>query len=259
MNSILQTAERSSHLDPSENVIFQRHLIAYKEAASLVSGTILEIGSGEGYGVTELAPKAKKYIAVDKYDSPISDKAKADNNIEFKQMNVPPLRGIEDSSIDFVVTFQVIEHIQNDEKFIKEIYRVLKPGGKMILTTPNLIMSLSRNPWHTREYTPQAMTDILKTAFTNIDMKGIFGNEKIMQYYNENKKSVERIKKWDILNLEKNMPRWLLQIPYDILNRFNRQTLQDKNENLVDGVKYTDYSISEMTDQCLDYFCIATK
>ena len=33
---ILQTAERSSNLDPSENVIFQRHLIAYKEAAKLV-------------------------------------------------------------------------------------------------------------------------------------------------------------------------------------------------------------------------------
>ena len=31
---ILQTAERSSHKDSSENVIFQRHLIAYKEAAS---------------------------------------------------------------------------------------------------------------------------------------------------------------------------------------------------------------------------------
>ena len=60
---ILQTAERSSHLDPSENVIYQRHLIAYKEAAKLVSGTVLEVGSGEGYGIMELAPKADHYIA----------------------------------------------------------------------------------------------------------------------------------------------------------------------------------------------------
>ena len=259
MSSILQTAERSSHLDPSENVIFQRHLIAYKEDANLISGTILEIGSGEGFGVKELAPKANKYIAIDKYDSPISEKVKDNNNIEFKQMNVPPLRGIEDNSIDFVVTFQVIEHIKNDEIFVEEIYRVLKPGGKLILTTPNLLMSLSRNPWHIREYTPNEMIDILKTSFTKIDIKGVFGNEKIMQYYNVNKKSVEKIRKWDIFNLERNMPRWLLQIPYDILNRFNRNKLQDKNKSLVDNVKYTDYSISEMTDQCLDYFCISTK
>ena len=39
------------------------------------------------------------------------------------------------------------------------------------------------------------MQDVLKTSFTNIDMKGVFGNEKIMQYYDINKKSVARIRK----------------------------------------------------------------
>ena len=58
---ILQTAERSTNLDPSENVIFQRHLIAYKEAAKIISGTVLEIGSGEGYGILELAKKTDKF------------------------------------------------------------------------------------------------------------------------------------------------------------------------------------------------------
>ena len=97
---ILQTAERSSHLDPSENVIYQRHLIAYKEAAKLVSGTVLEVGSGEGYGIIELAPKADHYIAVDKYNTDISDELKKENNITFIQAEVPPLKGIEDNSVD---------------------------------------------------------------------------------------------------------------------------------------------------------------
>ena len=73
---ILQTAERSSRLDPSENVIYQRHLIAYKEASKIINGTVLEIGSGEGYGIIELAPKAEHYIAVDKYSTSISDELK---------------------------------------------------------------------------------------------------------------------------------------------------------------------------------------
>ena len=73
MSSIIQTAERSSHLDPSENVIFQRHLIAYIEASKLISGTVLEIGSGEGYGISELSKKAQKYIAIDKSDTPIHE------------------------------------------------------------------------------------------------------------------------------------------------------------------------------------------
>ena len=90
-------------------------------------------------------------------------------------------------------------------------------------------------------------------------MKGVYGNEKVMKYYEENKKSVENIRKWDILSLEKYLPRWLLQIPYDILNRFNRHKLQDNNKKLVDAVKHTDYSIKPMNSKCLDYFCVATK
>ena len=71
----------------------------------------------------------------------------------FPQLDFP------ENSVDFIVTFQVIEHIQDDEEFIKEIYRVLKAGGKLILTTPNRLMSLSRNPWHVREYSPEEMRD----------------------------------------------------------------------------------------------------
>ena len=80
---ILQTAERSSHLDPSENVIYQRHVIAYKEAAKIISGTVLEIGSGEGFGIAELAPQTEHYIAVDKYNTAISKELQANNKITF--------------------------------------------------------------------------------------------------------------------------------------------------------------------------------
>ena len=256
---ILQTAERSSHLDPSENVIYQRHLIAYKEAAKIISGTVLEIGSGEGYGIMELAPKAENYIAVDKYNTEISDELKKANNITFIQTEVPPLREIEDNSIDFVVTFQVIEHINNDKMFLKEIYRVLKPQGKVILTTPNSMMSLTRNPWHIREYTPKQMEDVLKISFDSYELKGVFGNDKVMDYYNKNKESVRKITRFDILNFQYWLPRWLLQIPYDILNRFNRNSLQDANEGIVNSLVYTDYSISTSNSDCLDHFCIATK
>ena len=256
---ILQTAERSSHLDPSENVIYQRHLIAYKEAAKFISGTVLEVGSGEGYGIIELAPKSDHYIAVDKYNTEISDELKKENNITFIQAEVPPLEGIEDNSVDFVVTFQVIEHIEDDEMFLQEIYRVLKPEGKLILTTPNIMMSLTRNPWHTREYTPEQMGKVLKNSFNNYELKGVFGNDKVMDYYNKNKESVRKITRFDILNFQHWLPRWLLQVPYDILNRFNRHSLQDNNEGIVNSIVYNDYSISSSNAKCLDHFCIATK
>ena len=256
---ILQTAERSSHLDPSENVIFQRHMIAYMETAKMISGKVLEIGCGEGYGLAELAPKTEQYLAVDKYDTPISKELKKQNNISFRQIEVPPLQGIEDNSIDFVVAFQIIEHINDDELFISEIFRVLRPGGKLILTTPNKLMSLTRNPWHFREYIPNEMQEILETSFKDINIKGVFGLGKAMDYYEKNKKAVEKITRWDIFNLQYLLPRFLLQIPYDIFNRINRQKLQDNNHDLVDKVTINDFCIKPMTDKCFDYFCIATK
>ena len=51
----------------------------------------------------------------------------------------------------------------------------------------------------------------------------------------------------------------MLQIPYDILNRFNRQKLQDDNLEMVKNISHTDYSIKENSDISLDHFCVATK
>ncbi|MEC7645954.1 MAG: class I SAM-dependent methyltransferase [Bacteroidota bacterium] len=256
---ILQTAERSTHLDPSENVVFQRHLIAYKEAAKIIGGTVLEIGSGEGYGIIELAPISDKFIAVDKYKPHILKGLKEKNDISFIQAEVPPLTQVDSASIDFVVTFQVIEHIHNDEFFLDEIKRVLKPGGKLIMTTPNILMSLTKSPWHIREYNPDQMREISQSVFSDVELKGVFGNEKVMQYYHKNKEAVEKITKWDVLQMRNWLPRWLLQIPYDILNRFNRHSLQDNNEDLVNTIKHTDYYIGDSYKTCLDHFVIATK
>ena len=63
---IVQTAERNTVSKETDNVLLHRHLIAYKEAAKRVSGQVLEIGCGEGYGMQYLAPNSESYFAVDK-------------------------------------------------------------------------------------------------------------------------------------------------------------------------------------------------
>ena len=183
----------------------------------------------------------------------------ANNKITFIRNEVPPLKEIEDNSVDFVVSFQVIEHIKNDKLFLQEIHRVLKSGGKAILTTPNILMSLSRSPWHIREYNAEQMKEILKSSFENIELKGVFGNNKVMDYYKKNKESVERITRFDIFKMQYWLPRWLLEIPYDILNRFNRHYLQDNNKEMVNSIIFSDYTVASSADDCLDHFCIVTK
>ena len=251
----MQTAERSSGHDPSEQVIYNRCLYAYKAASEIVSGNIIELGSGEGYGIQLLAPLAKSYIAVDKFDTNISGQP----NVVFRKQLLPSLAGIADNSFDFAVTFQVIEHIQDDKAFISEIHRVLKPGGILLLTTPNRSMSLTRNPWHIREYLASELSGIVGNSFNKVEVKGVFGSAVVMQYHEHNKASVRRITRFDVLNLQYKLPRQLLQIPYDIMNRINRRKLLKGNTEIVNKVSLSDFFLQDTTDNCFDLFVVATK
>ena len=158
-----------------------------------------------------------------------------------------------------VVSFQVIEHIKEDLEYLKEIHRVLKPGGKALISTPNIKMSLSRNPWHIREYTAKKLTDMAKTVFSKVEMLGVSGNEKVKTYHEDNKQSVNRMMKWDVLNLQYRLPAFMLKMPYEILNRINRNKLKEGNDGLVSEIHHSDYLLSKDADTSLDLFCIMEK
>lgn len=253
----IQTAERVSSFDPSDQVIFQRHLVAYNKAVDYVKGHLLEIGSGEGYGFDILIDHCDAFTALDKFP-PQHQFEHPSKEVFFKQASVPPFP-FEDGSFDSLVSFQVIEHIEEDEVFIYEMSRVLKDGGVGVLTTPNRTMSLTRNPWHVREYTPQELKVALSKHFSEVEVLGVYGNEAINKYYEANKKSVQKYKNLDIFNLEQRLPRKLLQMPYDLLNRFNRRKLMEKNTDTVQEIQWTDYRLETADDQCFDLFAVFKK
>lgn len=256
----MQTAERVSHRDMSDNYVYQRSILAYLETAKLISGNVLEIGTGSGYGISVVSPEATKFVTIDKFADP---KVKEENahltNVEYLQMTIPPIAGIADNSFDYVISFQVIEHIVKDGDYVKEIHRVLKPGGKFIVTTPNKPMSLSRNPWHIREYTVAELKTLLLKSFKSVETNGTYGNEKVMEYYNKNKEAVNRIMKYDILNLQYLLPRQILQIPFDYLNRRNRKKMLTADNTLVESIHHSDFYVAPAKEDCLDLFFIAEK
>ncbi|MEE0864236.1 MAG: class I SAM-dependent methyltransferase [Alistipes sp.] len=248
------TAERVS-LDVTDNFVYQRSRLAYVEAAKRVSGRVLEIGTGSGYGISIIAPSASEFVTIDKYRSEATKSLPA--NVSFCEAKVPPLP-FEDESFDFVVSFQVIEHIANDRRFVEEVRRVLRPGGKFIVSTPNRPMSLTRNPWHVREYRPEQLTSLL-SMFASVEELGVGGNERVWEYYRHNAESVRRIMRFDVLRMQWWLPRWLLQLPYDILNRMNRRKLHSRNTELTESIRMDDYRLQQVDNSCFDLFYIATK
>ncbi|PGH38917.1 MAG: SAM-dependent methyltransferase [Candidatus Nephrothrix sp. EaCA] len=255
----IYSTEIASQSIPSDNPIHQRLLYPYVQAAEMAKGSLLEVGCGEGRGVPCLMPRVSEYTAIDRNAEAIAGLQKQFPQGKYICDSFPPLRHFEAHSFDFAVSFQVIEHIKNDALFLSEISRVLKPGGLAMLTTPNRPMSLSRNPWHIREYAPEELAQKAQPYFSRLSMKGISGNQKVMAYYEQNKKSVEKIMKWDVLKLQYRLPGQLLRIPYEILNRMNRNKLKNTHSDLTLSINHTDFFLTENAEQGIDLFLIAQK
>ncbi|MBQ0081283.1 MAG: methyltransferase domain-containing protein [Alistipes sp.] len=254
---MMETAQRVS-TTLSDNFVFQRSLLAYYEACHhIVPGMVLEIGTGTGYGVDVIASSCREFITVDKKEP---RQLSSRENVSFRKMTVPPL-SFTDSSFDSVVSFQVIEHIRDDVKMVDEVYRVLRPGGRFVLTTPNANSSLTRNPWHVREYSAETLKLLLKSRFDNVSIFGVTGNEKVMAYYEKNRKAVERFRRFDPMDLEHRLPSWMLRVPYDIMNRINRRRLLQNNTALTSSIKMSDYRVEEYHEGTLyfDLMAVAVK
>jgi SAM-dependent methyltransferase len=70
-----------------------------------------------------------------------------------------------DASFDCVVAVEVIEHVADDEAFVREIHRVLKPGGRFLATTPNGDVKPNTNPDHKRHYRRAELNALLSRYF----------------------------------------------------------------------------------------------
>ena len=74
---------------------------------------------------------------------------------------------VEDNSVNFAVSLAVIEHLRDPENFISEVYRCLKPGRVVYLSTPNFQLdwkNFYNDPTHVRPYTPESLEQLLKLS-----------------------------------------------------------------------------------------------
>jgi SAM-dependent methyltransferase len=80
------------------------------------------------------------------------------------------------ASIDLVTSFETIEHVADARALVLEIRRVLKPGGCLVLSTPNRAFGSPQrhtaNPFHVREFTADELRAVLGEAFQDVALYG---------------------------------------------------------------------------------------
>ncbi len=179
------TGERTVPGVPAENYWFRRHEIAYRFALPYVDGRrVLEVGCGEGYGTALLATAAASVIGID-YDAlTAAHAAAAYPQARFVRANLAALP-VPDATVDVVATLQVIEHVWNHPEFVRECLRALRPGGRLLVTTPNRLtfspgVDVPVNPFHTKEFTAAELVDLLvRCGFAIETVYGLHAGERL--------------------------------------------------------------------------------
>jgi len=95
----------------------------------------LDVGCNVGYFTTTLLNKARRVCAIDIDNDSIKAARERYSEIDFKVSSGETIP-YEDDFFDLVVMSDVLEHTQDDEGVIKEVSRVLRPGGILIITVP---------------------------------------------------------------------------------------------------------------------------
>jgi SAM-dependent methyltransferase len=108
--------------------------------AALMQGgdVIVELGCGDGYALDTLANLYKTVIGIDISDARLLKRPHKPQAWKFIQSDLNKRIPFDSNTVDLIFANQVIEHIADPVFFVKEIYRVLIPGGGVVLTTPNI-------------------------------------------------------------------------------------------------------------------------
>lgn len=130
---------------------------------------VLDVACGVGYGTSVLARAgARRILGLDVSDDAI-DRARerAGHLAEFLVGDLHNLP-CEDGSFDLVTCFETIEHVADPDRALDELRRVLRPGGLLLLSSPNRDVYVSGNPFHLHEYTPEELEDALSGRFAHV-------------------------------------------------------------------------------------------
>jgi SAM-dependent methyltransferase len=160
-----------------------QHIARYDWACRFAGGArVVDAACGTGYGSRMLAAAGAKEVRGFDIDAAAVAEAASEagsDSLQFARGDVTAL-AIPDASADLFVSFETIEHIENDDAAIREAARVLQPGGRFLCSSPNrtltnpgtTIRDRPFNRFHVREYTLNEFDALLRPHFEEVFWHG---------------------------------------------------------------------------------------
>jgi|GEM_PF-971389 len=153
---------------------YHRYAIALKFAKNK---RVLDLASGEGYGVALLASVAQDVTGIDIDEETVSHASNRyiQNNLRFVKGAIQDIP-FPDKAFDLITCFEVIEHVSEQEKVLDEALRLLTDEGLLVISTPNKRLFTDEIgqawPWHVKEFYYSEFQHLLRSKFNDVIFLG---------------------------------------------------------------------------------------
>lgn len=205
----------------ADHVIHLMHIATYDFAEQFTAGKrVLDFGCGSGYGSARIARGAACVQAVDVASDAVAyarTKHQA-ANLAYSVIDPAAALPFPDGHFDVVLSFQVFEHVADIRHYLGEVRRVLRPGGRFILVTPDrrhrlLPFQKPWNRWHLHEYSARQLEAAIAPFFDLGQMLSMSGTPAMIAVETDRYRTV----KW--LTLPFTLPIWPNALRVAFLNR----------------------------------------
>jgi SAM-dependent methyltransferase len=214
------TGERVMTAEGGFNPTWQRHVAAYALAGEfLPEGRLLDLGCGVGHSFHLLAPR--ETVGVDISAEALEGQDRETHVADMRSLPFP------DGSFSSVLSVQSLEHVPDPESVVSEVARVLRGDGVAMFVTPNRL-TLGRpdeiiDPYHYREFDSNELAELCSARFGDVKVLGLFGSERYMEIFDEERRKLDRVLAADPLRLRRLVPLKAKQRLYDsMLGRARR-------------------------------------
>ena len=180
-NEVSSAMVEERHSTETQSPWWGEHLFRYQWAEHYVRAPmkVLDLACGTGFGSALLARAGGVTVIGGDLDPPSLAAAAAEFGTEsgphFAAMDGTRLP-LPDRSLDLVVSYETVEHIEQYRDFVGELARILKKRGTLLLSTPNRLVTspdgVIRNPFHTQEFDIPELGHVLSGHFSEVSVMG---------------------------------------------------------------------------------------